>query len=183
LTLSADIGAEVQVVLSKAHRTNAKKHRADLIDQLCRDGLLCTTLRIPRTAGDMEISADLRSQRLLASIDLEAPTDRGPKGSATWLTRQLADAHPSTTVEAWVKGARAPSAVADLAAARDDPSVLTDPEKRDTTRFRIVRRSEMGIPRKTTARTVGFVETVLGLITTTYEETLQAVAPFHQPRR
>jgi hypothetical protein len=96
----------------------------------------------------------------------------------TWLTRQLGPDTPAgLVVEAWPSHARQPL-TATLDRCREDPNVLVDPDRRDTLRFRLVLRAEMGQNRKDGGRSPGFVESVMRLVRTFYGSVLQQVTPW-----
>lgn len=179
LKLGADIGQDVEPVLARAQR-DPKIRLAYLVERLTRDGVLDGTLRIPNTAGDVTITADLRSHQIIASLDVDAPEDRGGKARATWLVTQLKDARGDLQIESYPKGARSPS-MATLAAVREDRSTVIDAQGRDPARFRIVARASMGQGRKAGTKSPGFIDSVLGLLTSFYESVVQEVTRW-QPR-
>lgn len=84
------------------------------------------TLRIPRTAGDLVVSADLKGQQLTASLGVRAPEDKGERGRIGWLTGQLRDSSDDVIIESYAKNARVPIA-ASLGAVRADRSILLSP--------------------------------------------------------
>ena len=179
LKLGAEIGQDVVPVLSKPQR-DPRARLTYLVDRLSRDGVLDGTLRIPNTAGDVTITADLRSQQLLAALDIDAPADRGGKARATWLAAQLKEARGDLQIECYSKGARSPH-IASLSAVRDDRAVVIDQQGRDPARFRLVARAQMGQGRKAGTKAPGFIDTVLGLLTSFYETVVQEITPW-QPK-
>lgn len=179
LKLGSEIGQDVTPVLIKAQR-DPKARLAYLSDGLARDGFLDGTLRIPNTAGDLTITADLRSQQVLVALEVEAPDDRGGRARATWLVSQLKDASGDVQVESYAKGARSPITVP-LTTLRDDRSAAIDAQGRDPARFRLVARTSMGVGRKAGGRSPGFIDTVLGLLTSFYESVVQDISPW-QPK-
>ncbi|MEX1133686.1 MAG: hypothetical protein WED83_02445, partial [Acidimicrobiia bacterium] len=76
LQLSAEIGDDVDPVYPRG-QTEPRQRSAALVESLCGDGRLAGALRIPNTAGDLIIEANLKSRRLTASLDILAPQDRG----------------------------------------------------------------------------------------------------------
>jgi hypothetical protein len=179
LKLGAEIGQDVEPVLAKAQR-DPKARLAYLADRLARDGTLDGTLRIPNTAGDLTLAADLRRQQVIAHLDLEAPDDRGGKARATWLVSQLKDARGDLQVEAYPKGGRTATATT-LASVRDDRGTVIDSQGREPGRFRIIARAPMGLGRKAGTRSPGFIDSVLGLLTDFYASVVQNITAW-QPK-
>lgn len=178
LKLGANLGRDVSVVLSRAHN-QPDTRLAFLIDSLTRDGLLSGALRVPDTAGDIEILADLRARQLVVSMEIGAPQDKGHRGRSGWLLRQLADAPDQTVLEAYPKNARTPH-TAPLEAVREDRDRLA-PDDKPPHKFRVSLRAEMGLNRRDGGKGAGFVESVLGLIKTFYEQIVQNIAPWQPP--
>ena len=174
LRLGADIGADVQPVVLRSQQ-EAKARAAALIDSLTTSGQLEGGLRVPNAAGTLAVTADVRARILTVSADVFAPTDRGNKARVTWLLRQLGEeTPPALSIEAWARHSRTPQ-VATLAQATEDPGLLVDPERRETLRFRLVLRSDMGQNRKDRGRTAGFIESVVRLIESFYGSVLEQV--------
>jgi len=179
LTLGSEIGQDVAPALPRSQR-DPKARIAHLVNSLCSDGQLGGGLRIPHTAGDLEVTVDLRGQTISVSTTVQAPGDKGGRGSATWLVRQLDDAPGSLVIEAYAKGARRPITTT-LAEAREDRSTVIGDERVDPARFTLVLYSPMGPARKSGKRSSGFIESVLQAINTFYETTLQDITPW-QPK-
>lgn len=180
LRLGSSTGVDVHPVVPRAH-ADPRVRFGHLADQLAGPGLLDATLRIPGSAGDVRIVADLRARQLTASTDVVAPGDRRNRGRVSWLLRQLgADAPGDLVVEAWPRQARQPLSTT-LDEARNDPELLLDPEKRDILRFRVVQRAEAGHNRKDGGRSPGFIQSVTGLVEAFYAQVLQQVTPWTAP--
>lgn len=174
LKLGADIGADVQPVVPRPQQ-EAKARMAALVDSLTTSGQLEGGLRIPNAAGALSVVADIRARVATVSTDITAPNDRGSKARVSWLLRQLDETAPAgLMVEAWARHSRTPQ-VATLRQAKEDPALLLDPEKRDTLRFRLVLRAEMGLNRKDGGRTAGFIESVVRLVDSFYRSVLEQV--------
>ena len=178
LKLGSEIGQDVIPVLAIAQR-DPKARLSYLSDRLAKDGLLDGTLRIPNTAGDVTIAADLRSQQVIVYMEVDAPDDRGGKARATWLVSQIKEASGDIQVEAFAKGARMPTTVA-LARLREDRSAARDDQDRDPVRFRLVARRAMGQGRKAGGRSPGFIDSVLDLLTSFYESVVQPISPWQR---
>lgn len=179
LKLGSEIGEDVTQVLSKAHR-DSKTRQAHLVEQLCGPGTLDGALRIPNTAGDLEILADLRAQRLAASLTVSAPQDKGAVGRVSWLVNQLKDVNPAVVLEAYPRN-RKSGPTATLGQALEDRHALIDEAKREAFKFRITWHRDMGMPRKAGGKNPGFIDTVLDLIDSFYGEVVQTITPWVPP--
>jgi hypothetical protein len=176
IQLSAEIGEDVDPVFPRG-QSEVKQRMAGLLDSICKSGTLSGTLRIPNTAGDLSVEANLRSRQLVASIDVLAPQDRGARGRVSWLVTQLGAARPDTSIEVFSKNARA-STASSLAQARDDRLAPLGEEHKEPHRFRIVMRSEMGLGRSIGKKSPGFITSVLGLINSFYGDVVQHISPW-----
>jgi hypothetical protein len=180
LQLGSSTGVDVQPVVPRAH-ADPRARFGHLADELVGNGLLDATIRIPGSAGDVRLVADLRARQLTASTEITAPGDRRNRGRVSWLLRQLDDGTPpDLVIEAWPRQARQPIATT-LGQARGDAELLLDPDKRDILRFRVVQRAEMGQSRKDGGRSPGFIQSVTTLVNAFYGEVLQQVAPWSPP--
>lgn len=180
LRLGADIGEEVQTVWSRRRHADANKRISELATLLSQSGRLDGGLRVPNTAGDLEIVADIKAKQLTVSIETEAPQDRGARARVTWLVNQLANAPDKTVLEAWPKNARTPVATATRAQLQDDRTVLC-PDHREAARFRVLVRAEMGLARKSGRKTLSFIESTLQLLDDFYAGIVQYLKPWRPP--
>jgi hypothetical protein len=179
LQLSAEIGEDVDPIVPRG-QTDHRQRSAALAASLCDSGRLAGALRIPNTAGDLVVEANVRSRRLMAYMDVAAPTDRGAKGRVSWLVNQLTEAPGQLLVEVYARNARTPTS-ATLDQAREDRLAPLDGDKKEPHRFRIGMRSEMGMGRATAKKTPDFITSVLQLINTFYGAVVQDVAPWQPP--
>lgn len=179
LRLSSEIGDDVSLVLSRNQR-GPKLRVSHLVDRLCRDGSMEGTLRIPNTAGDMQLRVDLRARQISAAMEINAPEDRGAVGRVTWLARQLDSAPQDLIIEAFPKNARTGTA-ATLAEAREERDALLDREKREPHRFHLLLRRNMGMGRTTGRKNPGFITSVLALIDLFYGDVVQHIAAWQPP--
>jgi hypothetical protein len=177
LLLGSEIGEDVTPILSRSEKDKPPLRLSSLVKGLVEGGTLGATLRIPNTAGDFEIIADLRAQQLSAAIQVAAPEDRGAKARVTWLLNQLKEAPASTDIEAFAKNARTPVVVG-LGQARENRDSLLGENRREPVRFRVVLRLPMGTLRKSGGKRPGFIDSVLNLITSFYEGVVQDITPW-----
>jgi hypothetical protein len=176
LDLGSRIGADVQPLLSKKHRDPAERLKY-LVESLCTTGLLDGTIRIPQTAGDIEICCDMKARHITAAMSVDAPSDYSMRRRNSWLFNQLKDADPSTVLEAYPKNVRT-ATVTTLGEVLEDRDAMVDADKRDPFRFRIVQMAEMGANRKNGGRSPGFIESVLDLVSTFYEQVAEQITPY-----
>lgn len=179
LKLSSDIGEEVEPVLSRAHKESASARLSYLVDSICQNGTLDAKLRVPNTAGDMEITADLRSQQLVATVEVDAPEDKGAIGRVSWLLNQLNDSD-SLILESYAKNARTP-VVTTVGEAAEERRRAVGEEKIEPYRFKLIRRVEMSTARRPTSRQSGFIGGILELIEQFYETVVQQITPWQPP--
>ena len=124
LSLSQELGASVTVYRPRSQTTPARID--ELVKSLADSGELFSTLRVPDAVGDLEIRTNLRSRQTSTSVSLDAPREGRTKARFSWLLRQLRDAPVDLRVEAAFPNARS-TTVAQLGAARDDPTTLYHP--------------------------------------------------------
>ena len=180
LRLEASIGETVALQLPAAHKDPAARLQ-HVIDQLASTGQLDALLRIPNTAGDLDVQVDLRARRITTSVSVTAPQDRGAKARCTWIARQIdADADGRIVVEAFPKRSNR-STSATLDAVRTDKDVLLGDEKREPGRFRLSISKDIGVARKTSKSAVGFIDSVVGQITSFYGTVLEDLTPWTPP--
>ena len=179
LQLSAEIGEDVEPAYPRG-QNEMKARVAALTESLCMDGRLSGALRIPNTAGDLMLEANLRSRRITAALDVGAPQDRGSRARVSWLVGQLDEAPGILLVESYPRNARV-ATTATLSEVREDRFALLDDEKRDPHRFRLVLGKEMGLGRSTGTRSPGFITSVLGLLNDFYGSVVQEIAAWQPP--
>lgn len=179
LQLSAEIGHDVDSVFPRG-QTDHRQRTASLIESLITTGRLSGALRIPNTAGDLMIEANLRSRRLTAALDVLAPQDKGAKGRVSWLVNQLAEAPGQLLIEAYPAHARTPTS-ATLEQTLEDRLAPLDDAKKESHRFRLILRGDMGMGRGAAKKSPGFITTVLQLINNFYGDVMQDVAAWQPP--
>ena len=179
LQLSAEIGHDVDPVFPRG-QTDHRQRTASLVESLLSTGRFSGALRIPNTAGDLMIEANLRSRRLSASLDVLAPQDKGAKGRVSWLVNQLTDAPKLLLIEAYPAHVRTPTS-ATLEQTLEDRLAPLDEGRKEPHRFRLVLRADMGMGRGAAKKSPGFITTVLQLIETFYGEVVQNVTAWQAP--
>lgn len=173
LHLAKDLGLQVRHVLPG--NTDAAVRKQYLIGRLIETGKLDGTLRVPRAANDISMTADLRARTVSVSMNVSAPADRGSSARISWLLRQLDSAPANVWVEAVVRAGR--SRAERLADAREDPRKLLDPDKtRDIKYFVVSLIGDMGMKREGVRG--GFISEATDLLLRFYRDIVQKTKPW-----
>jgi hypothetical protein len=174
LGLTSDLGREIRQVLPSTERSPASRRQA-LTDSLIARGQLYAELHIPDAAGPLLLLADLRARQVTASTILDAPREGTSKGRVSWLLRQLQKGPDRLLVEA--RAARwSDSAAAQLAEARQAPTMLYPDSKKDVRAFRLSLTTNMGLKRDSGRGS--FVESVTTTAQNFYGDVLQNLRPW-----
>lgn len=169
LDLTKELGRDVKQLARRQEATAAARHEA-LRRSLADTGRLYADLRIPDTAGALEIVADLSARQLIVSAELDAPEEGQSRGRTSWLLRQLQKAPPDLTVE--VRLVRTSVTLsAQLGAIRDDPSIVLPDRTREIRGFRLSLSRDLGLNRQ--AGRGSFIDSVIANVKTFYGEVLQ----------
>lgn len=175
LRLGRELGADVQVVLSRKEAADPSLRAPAQTRSLVAAGLLSGTLRIPGAAAPLEVCADLRANRVTVSAEIDAPREGRAATRVGWLVRQLKDAPEGVRIDAFVTGAR--SSMSELLrVVRADPGVLVADSKREFRMFRVTAASPLG-PKRGTGRG-GFIDSVLAAVDGYYASILQQLRPW-----
>ena len=177
LELTKELGLDVQEVQRRGENTGPLRHQA-LRDSLAASGRLYGELRIPNTAGNLEIVADLTSRQVVVATRVDAPKEGKSRGRVGWLLRQLQKSPDDTTIEARLMYTSS-TLTGQLGLLREDPSPLVPDRSRDITGFRVSLTREMGLNRSGGRN--GFIAGVIGTTKTYYREVLQNLAAW-KPR-
>lgn len=175
LRLGRELGADVQVALSRKEAAEPGLRFAAQAQALVANGTLSGSLRIPGAVGEIEVVADLRANRVIVSVLVEAPKEGRPATRVNWLLRQLRDAPDGLRVDALISGTRA-SMSEPLGAVRQDPNILLDPGRRDIRAFRVAAASALGAKRGVGRG--GFIDSVLSAVDGFYEAVVQQLRPW-----
>lgn len=178
MKLSIRISEDVEEVLPRAHRIDPAVRQADFMKELVEAGSLSGSLRVPRTAGDVNVTADLRARQICATCTLPAPSDKKAKGSLSWLTKQLEQSPPDTVIESYPKGSAHP-VVATLRDILEDPSDVLAQLPGDVARFSVVLRRDLSVNR-TGSRAAGFADSALNHVFLFYDTILQNITPYQE---
>lgn len=154
LRLTAELGVGVKHVLPRRHTTDPAARSAAVAERLAADGVFDAVLRIPETAGDLVVVADVRTAKIRCEVSLDAPDEGAAGRRVAWLLRQLKEAPADVTVEA-VFSERGNEACERLDTVRANPKALTQGRAGTIVAFTLRQTFPMGARRSGTA--AGFV--------------------------
>jgi hypothetical protein len=175
LRLGRELGADVQVVVSRKEAAEPALRIAAQAQSLVSAGRLSGSLRIPAAVAPLDIVADLRASRVSVAVDVDAPREGRPATRVNWLVRQLKDAPEVLRIDAFAANSRT-STSALLRAVREDPEALIDDPKRELRTFRVIATSPLGTKRG--AGRGGFIDSVLAALDGFYGTVVQRVRPW-----
>lgn len=179
LRLGMRVNADVQERLTRAEQEDVNLRTKRFVNELCDTGALTGELIVPKSIGDVSICVDLRARLSAVSTTFRAPDDKRARGSVSWLVRQLSEAPATLEVAAHARNSRTP-AIASLGDLREDSSGMLADLPGDVAKFTVTMRCELGMGRRS-ARTAGFIESVLTAIYSFYEQVHQKLVAY-QPR-
>ena len=175
LRLGRELGADVQVVMSRREVAEPALRFAAQTQSLVGHGVLTGTLRIPDAVAPIDISADLRGGRVVVSADVDAPREGRAATRVGWLTRQLKDAPDALRVDAFTIGSRTSTSEL-LRVVREDASVLIADPKKEFRTFRVAATSPLGSKRGVGRG--GFIDSVLAAVDGFYASVVQQLRPW-----
>ncbi len=176
LRLGRQLGIEVQPALPRKQAADPSIRAQTLVAGLVETGALAGALRIPNAIGPVMLLADLRAARLSISVDIEAPRQGRPQTRINWLLRQLKEAPDALRIDCFTAHARGASTSELLRDARADPLLLVADPRRDVRSFRLTLSGPMGSKRGQGRGS--FLGSVLDLLDSFYESTVQTVKPW-----
>lgn len=175
MLMGRELGVDVEVVRSRAEQSDPDLRVAAQADELVDTGRLSGSIRIPEAVGNLGVVADLRANRVSVSVDIEAPSEGRSTTRVNWLLRQLAEAPPQMSIDAWVANAR--NSMSELLAdVRENPNLLIEDNKKELRRFQLTASAPLGTGRK--AGKNSFVSTVLSTVRTFYQDVVQGLRPW-----
>lgn len=176
LSLGRQLGTEVTPVLSRKELADPAVRAHGLVAELVRAGRLTGAIRIPATAGDVGVTADLRAGTVTCHIDIDAPREGRPTTRVNWLLRQLRTAPDGVRLEARAFHERGPGATDLLKNVRENPALLIADPARGLRSFCVALSSPMGAKR---GRGRGaFIDSLLTAIDTFYADVVQNLKPW-----
>lgn len=175
LLLGRELGADVDVVRSRAEQADPNLRLSSQADELTSQGTMSGTIRIPDSIGDLGVVADLRAGRISVFVDIDAPKDGRPTTRVNWLLRQLTDAPPQLRVDSWVANSRTSMSEL-LQDVREQPDKLIEDPKKELRRFRLTASAPLGGGRKVGKNS--FVTSVLATVQSFYSDVAQTLQPW-----
>lgn len=170
LSLGRRLGTEVVPVLSRKEMADPSLRAAALTQLLAGSGRLSGSIRIPDTAGNLIVTADLRSGQITCHVDVDAPREGRPTTRVNWLIRQLKNAPDGVRVECVTAHARGTSSAELLRTVREDPASLISDPTREIRSFRVAVSTSLGAKR---GRGRGaFIDSILGAVDDFYAQVL-----------
>ncbi|GGK44138.1 TerD family protein [Nocardia camponoti] len=170
LRLTAELGVEVKHVLARKHRADPASRAAAVAERLAADGSFEAVLRIPETAGDLTVVADIRTNKVRCRTTVAAPDEGTATRRVTWLTKQLADAPAQLRVEA-VFAERGGETCETLETLRAEPKALVDGRAAEIVSFTLEQSFPMGSKRSGTA--ASFIASVTAATDSFYGTVMQ----------
>lgn len=170
------LGVEVQPSLSRREAADPAVCNQMLVTDLAENGRLQRDIRIPGAVAPLTLTADLRAQRVMCSVMVDAPREGRPLTRINWLIRQLKDAPDTLRVDTFAVNGRSVAASELLRDVRADPSILLSDPKRELRAFRLVHATPMGAKRGQGRGS--FIGSVLGVLDDFYESTAQNLRPW-----
>lgn len=172
LRLTAELGVTVKHVLPRRHRSDPAARSAATAERLAADGTFEAVLRIPDTAGDLVVVADVRTNRVRCRTTVDAPNEGTSGRRVNWLLRQLDKAPDDVQVEA-VFSERGNEACEHLSTVRATPKALTEGRSGSIVSFTLELSFPMGSRRSGTA--ASFVTSVTSATDAFYGSVVQSL--------
>lgn len=167
LQLGRKLGTEVTPNFARQHVADPTARTAQLVTSLASSGLLVGSIRIPNAISPLEITVDLRANKVSCHFSVDAPREGKPTTRINWLLRQLKDAPESVRVEAFTPHNRAGTAGL-LRELRETPSKLVQDPTKEIRSFRVTLTQPLGAKRGTGRGS--FIDSVLDAVDTAYGE-------------
>lgn len=171
LKLGRQLGTEVVPALSRKELTEPAARTHALVASLAAHGLLEGAIRIPNTIGPLNVTVDLRANKVTCHVDIDAPKEGRPATRVNWLIRQLKQAPDGLRVEAFQLHARGAGTAALLKDVRENPAALIADPRKDLRTFRVAMAVPLGAKRGRGRGT--FIDSVVDAINAFYGEVIQ----------
>ncbi len=178
MRLSRQLGVEVRPALTRADLQDGARRVQDAAAQLIKHGTLKGALRVPNAVAPIELSADLRSGRIICSVEIQAPAQGKALTRVNWILRQLGQAPPALLVEAIPAWART-GPCHSLGEVRESPKMLLQDPKKEPHSF--VLRLSLPAGTKRGQGRGSFVGSVLDLVDRFYVDVVQHLKPWSPP--
>ena len=179
MELSRHLGVHVSQRLSKAELDDQATRLQNQAAGLARGGQLSGALNVPNAAVPVEITVELRANRVDARATIAAPTNRRASARVTWLLNQLKGAPPELQVVANVARAKSAGRSYALSALAEDPKVIVETPQADIRSFSLTLSQSAGTKRGQGRGS--FVSSVTSLADAFYVGVVQPLKPWAPP--
>jgi hypothetical protein len=171
------LGVGVKASAPKSPGGDLKKLQRDRAAAFVKSGALVGALRIPNTASDLAVVADLRTGYVTVSVEVSAPLEGRSLTRVNWLLRQIKEGPASLKVESRLR--RTGSAFATgilLGDALDKPARLVPEGNNEIFGFRLTMMRKLGTKRG--AGQGSFVQSVIEAVELGYHHMLESFKPW-----
>ena len=178
MELSRRLGVHVSQRLSRAELDDQATRLQSQAVGLAKDGQLSGVLVVPNAAVPVEITVDLRANRVDVRSTITAPADRRASARVTWVLNQLKSAPPTLGVVANVPR-RSPGRSFALSSLVEDPKAILEQPDADIRSFTVTLSQQAGTKRGQGKGS--FVSSVTSLVDQFYAEVVQPLKPWAPP--
>ena len=179
MELSRHLGVHVSQRLTKGEVDDQATRLQAQATELAKNGQIAGALVVPNAAVPVEISVDLRANRVYTRAIIAAPTDRRASARVTWILNQLKTAPPALQVVANVARAKSPGRTYELSALLADPKVMVENPHVDIRSFTLTLSQSAGTKRGQGKGS--FVSSVTSLVDSFYAGVVQPLKPWTPP--
>jgi hypothetical protein len=171
MALARRVGMNVRPYLSRRDLADPIVRLQRQADLLAKSGEISGSLQVPNAVAPIDVSVDLRANRVDCSVTVDAPQVGRPTTRVNWLTRQVKSAPDQVQVRANAVRATAVGPTCGLPEVREDPKRLVDGPQSDIRSFTLTLSQPAGTKRGQGRGS--FVKSVVGLVDTFYSEIVQ----------
>jgi hypothetical protein len=179
MELSRRLGVHVSQRLSRSELEDQANRVGAQAAELAKGGQLSGALLVPNAAVPVEITVDLRANRVDVKTIIPAPTDRRAQARVSWLLNQLKAAPVTLQVVANVARMKSSSRSCALASLAQDPKAIVDQPGADIRSFTVTLSEAAGTKRGQGKGS--FVSSVTSLVDQFYTEVVQPLKPWAPP--
>lgn len=179
MELSRRLGVHVSQRLAKAELDDQATRLQTQATALAQNGQLSGALSVPNAAVPVEITVDLRANRVDLRATITAPTDRRASARVTWLLNQLKAAPQALQVVANVARAKSAGRSYPRSALGSDPKIIVETPSADIRSFTLTLSQTAGTKRGQGKGS--FVSSVTSLVDTFYTDVVQPLKPWVPP--
>jgi hypothetical protein len=173
LRLGTRLGTDVIVLFSRKELAEPGSRVHGHVENMVQYGRLSGSLKIPNTAGPLDIVVDLRARTITCSVEVEAPREGRPTTKVNWLTRQLKNADDRVRIEATAFNQRGAGPTDLLGRVREHPELLILDPSKSIRSFTVAVNHPMGT--KAGRGQGSFIDSFLSAVDRFYGEILQSV--------